>query len=207
MIDKYAHMINYVKEFLLLNDGDKKNKPFQSFRSRYRHTQRVLKWCERLRLECDDNVNEHILYVSAIFHDIGYANISEVDTSLPHAEKSARYFNDYCKVNNISFALEIENNIRFHSNKELLKSEDISIELKILMEADLLDETGALSILFDCMSAGERGLDKYEDAYERICKYSCRILNKNPMVTVGGIRIWKEKQELLKNFVDRKSVV
>ena len=96
----------------------------------------------------------------------------------------------------VSYIPIISNNISLHSNKSLLKQDDTPIELILLMEADLLDETGALSIVFDCMSSGERYSDSYEEAYKRICKFSCRIFKENPMVTPEAIKIWEEKKNL-----------
>jgi uncharacterized protein len=37
--------------------------------------------------------------------------------------------------------------VRSHSNKELMTLSDTPLELILLMEADLLDETGALSVV------------------------------------------------------------
>ena len=200
MTTDYDCMLEFVRKTFYTNGGDKKEKKYQSFRSRFSHTKRVLRWCERLSKECDVYINEYILFVSAIFHDIGYA-ILKNETLMPHAEASAQLFRNYCDTHEVPYSSIIENNISLHSNKDLLKNEDISIELVLLMEADLLDETGALSIMFDCMSSGERHLESYEEAYLRVCEFSCRILESNPMVTPGGIRIWKEKQELVRLFV------
>lgn len=200
MNHEFSCMLEFVRETLYTNGSDKKNKEFQTFRSRFNHTKRVLKWCERLKQECNIAVNEYVLYVSAIFHDIGYAKSND-DSLIPHAEASGYLFNEYCKEHNVLFSSDIEKNIRLHSNKELLRNQEISIELRLLMEADLLDETGALSIMFDCMSSGERHLESYEAAYNRICKFSCKILEDNPMVTLGGIKIWREKQEIVRSFV------
>ena len=85
--------------------------------------------------------------------------------------------------------------------KVWLKQDNTPIELVLLMEADLLDETGALSILFDCMSSGERHSDSYEAAYRQICRFSCQILRNDPMVTPEAVRIWEEKKQLVRMFV------
>jgi uncharacterized protein len=41
--------------------------------------------------------------------------------------------------------------VKNHSNKQLMTAKGTPLELILLMEADLLDETGALSIVWDCM--------------------------------------------------------
>ena len=200
MITDYEHMLDFVKKTLYNSGNDKNNVKYQSFRSRFDHTKRVLNWCRRLSREYIGSVNEYVLFVSAIFHDVGYA-VSNNDTKRPHAVASAELFKDYCNMYDVSFIPIISNNILLHSNKSLLKQDNTPIELILLMEADLLDETGALSIVFDCMSSGERHLDSYEAAYERICEFSCRIFEDNPMVTPEAIKIWEEKKELVKIFV------
>lgn len=200
MNTEHKQMLEFVKEKLYAGGKDITDGKYQSFRSRYGHTKRVLNWCKRLCGAYGGVVNEYVLYVSAIFHDVGYAASYE-ESDIPHAEASARIFEDYCSKHEVPFAAEISRNISLHSDKALLKREDTPIELILLMEADLLDETGALSIVFDCMTSGERRLDSYEAAYERIRRYSCMELEDAPMVTPEAIRIMKEKKELVKAFV------
>ncbi len=200
MIMDYDHMLEYVKDTLYSSGNDKPNREYQHFRSRFSHTKRVLSWCERLRRAYDGPVNECVLYVSAIFHDVGYA-VADDENAVPHAQASAELFREYCKTHDVSYIPIISENISLHSDKSLLKQADTPIELILLMEADLLDETGALSILFDCLSSGERHSDSYEAAYEHICKYSCRSFDDDPMVTPEAIRIWEGKKKLVRAFV------
>ncbi len=200
MITDYGNMLSFVKETLCNSGKDKAGQKYQSFRSRFSHTERVWSWCRRLSREYSGSVNEYVLFVSAIFHDVGYA-LSDDEAALPHAKASAQIFRDYCKTHDVSFVPIISENISLHSDKSLLKREDTPIELILLMEADLLDETGALSILFDCMTSGERHADSYEAAYEHIVMFSCRNMQAHPMVTPEAIRIWEEKQGLVKLFV------
>ncbi len=195
MTTDYNHMLNFVKETLYNIGNYKNNIKYQSFRSRFSHTKRVLNWCKRLIREYSGSVNEYVLFVSAIFHDVGYAILND-ETKLSHAEASAEIFKDYCSKYDVPFASIISDNISSHSDKTLLKQDSTPIELILLMEADLLDETGALSIVFDCMSSVS-----YEAAFEHICKFSCWILNENPMVTPEAVRVWEGKKELVKMFI------
>ncbi len=102
MITDYSHMLNYVKETLYNSGNDINNKEYQSFRSRFGHTKRVLNWCERLSRAYSGPVNEYVLFVSAIFHDVGYAIIND-EPALTHAEASAKLFKDYCSKYDVSF--------------------------------------------------------------------------------------------------------
>ena len=193
-------MLNFVKETLYNSGNDKKDIKYQSFRSRFSHTERVLNWCKRLSRAYSGSVTEYVLFVSARLHVVRYA-ISNDEAVLPHAEASADIFKNYCNIYDVSYIPIISDNISLHSNKSLLKQNGTPIELILLMEADLLDETGALSILFDCMSSGEHHSDSYEAAYKHIRKFSCRIFDDDPMVTPEAIRIWEGKKELVKMFV------
>ena len=89
MITDYNHMLNFVKE-TLYNSGNNKSKiKYQSFHSRFSHTKRVLNWCKKSSQAYSSSINEYVLFVSAIFHDVGYA-ISNDDNNPPHAEASVK---------------------------------------------------------------------------------------------------------------------
>lgn len=91
--------------------------------------------------------------------------------------------------------------IRNHSSKELLYEEMTPKELIILMEADLLDETGALSIIWDAMNEGSKPDSHYIDTYHHLINYSKREINENPMVTPVAKLIWENKKTLIDNFI------
>lgn len=80
-------------------------------------------------------------------------------------------------------------------------AEGTPLELIILMEADLLDETGPLSIVWDCMMEGAQEIQSFKKTYDHIINYSYKILNKNLMVTAKGKEYWESKQKLVHEFV------
>jgi uncharacterized protein len=82
-----------------------------------------------------------------------------------------------------------------------LEDEKTPLELVILMEADLLDETGALSVIWDCMAEGARGEQSYLNTYRHLEEFSGRILRKSPMKTDKAKEIWSGKQEFLREFL------
>ena len=59
--------------------------------------------------------------------------------------------------------------ILLHNDKDTEK--DLSLECKIVMDADLLDEVGALGIMWDCMATALDDEASYKRAYYRIKEY------------------------------------
>ena len=73
----------------------------------------------------------------------------------------------YRAVASESALIRICDTISAHSNKNL-PDHLLSLESRILMDADLLDETGAMAILFDCFFETESPAYDYVSAYNRI---------------------------------------
>lgn len=193
----FQQHLQYVKGYLLQNGGYYPPNPQYNFRSKYEHTLRVLKWCKVL-VEDIPMVNQEVLYTAAIFHDVGYGNGE--DKSL-HAEESARIFVEYAKEQNmdIAFAEQVTYLIKMHSNKELLNVPDEMPELVLLMEADLLDEEGALRVIWYCATKAIQGADSYFDIWDFIKMGSNKRLD-NPMVTPLAKKLWDQKINLVNQF-------
>jgi uncharacterized protein len=196
-------MFQFVKSYLENNDGEATKTGYFPFRKRSEHIERVFMWAERL-VDGVTYINKKAVLVSAIFHDIGYA--ISVDMS-KHAESSAVLCEQYLKENgyDIEFINFVIYLVRNHSNKELMKEGDTPLELILLMEADLLDETGALSIVWDCMMEGSQEIQTFDKTYNHIMNYSCNSLNINPMVTAKARVFWENKQNLMKEFINQLS--
>jgi uncharacterized protein len=204
MIDeKYVSMLNYVKNILEDNDSHatKLIKKFP-FRIRSEHIWRVYNWTKRLADANEyENLDKESLFTAAIFHDAGYA-ISQ--DSREHAKNSEIIFIKYSLENNLQKEKEdfIAYLVRNHSNKGLMDDENTPIELIILFEADILDETGTMSILWDCMAEGAKEKQSYTNTYEHIKANTLKILKGNPMKTKKGKEYWENKQNAVKKFVE-----
>ena len=196
----YQKYMDYVRDYLLSHNGDKSPNKGQGFRSRASHCERVYRLVRELSIDIKD-IHKDSLYIAAIFHDIGYC--FDIDNN-KHAERSAEIFKKYAVSNNLDKKLsnEIFKLINLHSDKELLKNDTISKELVILMEADLLDEEGAMGIVFDCMTEGALNPSCYEDSYYHMKKYSAAILNSYPMITDKAKEYWSKKQKVVSNFME-----
>lgn len=200
----YKSMIEFVKHKLELNGGEECDIGFFPFRIRSEHIRRVFLWAERLVSEIE-HINKEAVLVSAIFHDVGYGIDKD---SNQHAENGAKICKDYLLEKGFSIELVdfVTYLVRNHSKKDLMSMKDTPLELIILMEADLLDETGALSIVWDCMMEGSEQVQSFEKTYEHIKKYSAKIMTTNPMVTSKAKEFWKEKQKLVTEFITHLSL-
>ncbi|MEH2943287.1 HD domain-containing protein [Lachnospiraceae bacterium KK002] len=198
MNEKYMEYLVYVKEYLTRNHGIDSPNPRHPFRSRFQHTIRVLHWCFRLT-EGMEHVDKDALYTAAVFHDIGYMN----QDNNRHALRSGKAFHEYavCHHMDETFRDRVERLIYAHSNKELLKKKDTSLELILLMEADLLDEEGAMGIVWDCMAMGNIHATSYGAAYYHIMENSNKK-EVNPMVTEKARKFWEEKKRIVAEFAD-----
>lgn len=192
----YKEYLKYVKDYLTTHNGDVPPNHSMAFRSKYQHTLRVLGWVKRLA-EGRTDINIEVLYTAAIFHDIGNSD----EDRKAHAKRGADIFYEYGIKNkmDLSFIESVKNLISFHSFKELLKEKDIPIELILLMEADLLDEEGALRMVWYTLDKAVSGANSYEDIYEHIVMGNNKRL-MNPMVTEKAKYYWEEKQRLVETF-------
>lgn len=105
--------------------------------------------------------------MAVIFHDVGYTVLSE-----DHAKSNADICRKYLIDNHYDAKYdEVYEIIINHDNKELLHAQNTSIEQILMIEADNLDESGALSVLRDALAVGATPNVSYNTAYERIRKH------------------------------------
>ncbi len=194
--DKYVEYLKYVKEYLTKNQGIESPNPLHPFRSRFQHTIRVLHWCIRLT-EGVEGIDREALYTAAVFHDIGYTNRDNEN----HAKRSGDAFHEYAVSRQMEegFREKVEAMIYNHSDKELLQKLDTSREMVALLEADLLDEEGAMGIVWDCMVMGNVHASSYAKAYYHIMESSNKK-EPNRLVTEKGRKYWEEKKRLVSEF-------
>lgn len=198
----YQNMYEDVKRLLADNDGIATKIYHFPFRKRSEHIWRVFQWAKRLVDESCFNVSidKESLLVAALFHDVGYALSLE---GSQHADNSAVIFNNY--VSEKKLEMKNQNFISFlisnHSKKSLMNVTDTPLELIILMEADILDETGALSIVWDCMMEGGQTEQSFIKTYNHIKDYSYKTMENNPMKTNKAKEFWADKQYLMQEFI------
>ncbi|MDE7161688.1 MAG: HD domain-containing protein [Anaeroplasmataceae bacterium] len=194
----YEDMLEYVKHILIEHKGMRSHKPQLYFRNRFEHIKRVYGWAKRI-MEGVENCNEEIVLTAAIFHDCGYTNGAKSS----HAKLGANLFLDYAQAHEFEpeFTNTIYSMILKHSNKDLIKEKDTPIEMVVLLEADLIDEEGALGVVFDLLAEGYKVPDSYHSVFNEIMMHSAHILDQNYMVTPVAKRIWEEKKEFIRKFI------
>jgi putative nucleotidyltransferase with HDIG domain len=165
------NMLEFVMDFIESHDtiGTKLSTRFP-FRKLYGHCVRCAHWARRLAVaeEADVEVAE----VSALFHDIG----KSVDNTVEgHAEAGARICDDY--LASIAFEeskrrqiVGIVRNHIYHA-----RDKEDSLEARVESDADLLDETGAMTVLWDAMAEGAKPDCSFDSAFERIAAASLRL--------------------------------
>lgn len=155
----YTKIMEYVKAMTAQN-GRPANYPF---RSRYEHIMRVYRWA--IKLQAKEGGDLEIITLAALFHDIGW------EEGRPHEEVSAEMAVEYLVEQGYDEAKigRIGNIILRHNDKDT--EDDLSIECRVLMDADLLDEVGAMSVLWDSMATACEDESSYKKAYYRIKNY------------------------------------
>jgi uncharacterized protein len=170
--------------------------------SRFLHIERVYAWVIRIlsELSADITIHAEILKVAAIFHDVGYG-ITEGNDQ--HSEAGAIICEEYLrgKEYDSQFIKEVVYLVRNHSRKELLTDRNTPIELIVLMEADLMDDTAALGLVMDTMIVTKKRQPDFMKIYNHMLNYSVKEMKANPMVTEPSKRFWKEKQRLTEDFI------
>lgn len=202
----YEELFAYVKSELAAYDhhgGVSKNRIRYS---RFEHTERVYRWMLILAEDYASEIDMEALQIATIFHDIGYS-LNKEDMHY-HAQDGAVLCREY--LDSIGYPSEkadfICDLIARHSDKEALHSENSPLELVLLMEADLFDDTGAHGIVMDAWIQATKEDVSFESILEHIKKFSWKQMQVNPMRTEKARRIWEEKKELTNKFVESLTV-
>ena len=186
----YAEVIEFVRKQTAEN-GRPPNYPF---RSRFEHTMRVYRWAIKLQSKLGGDLD--IIVLAALLHDIGW------DEVRPHGEVGAEIAVDYLDSLGVDpeKIAKIGEIIMMHSDKDT--EAELSLECRIVMDADLLDEVGAVGVLWDAMATAQEDEASYKRAYYRI-KNFYRI-NKPKIKrckTDAGRVEYNKRMQLIEEFI------
>lgn len=201
----YQEMLDYVEQCLEEDSEYTQSGKNDIAYSRFEHTKRVLAWVKRLydMSKNKENLRYEDLIIATIFHDVG--RTIAVKTGESHAKAGVPITMDFLLKHEFpkeraEYICELVKN---HSDKERMKENNLDANLLMLMEADLLDDMGALGIVMDCMITEARNPEaKFTDCLDHIMRFTHRIQNDNPMVTDDARQLWDAKTKLVCDFTN-----
>ncbi len=186
----YANVIEFVRE-QISNNGRPSNYPF---RKRFEHTMRVYRWAIKLQAKVGGDLE--IIALAALLHDVGW------DDERDHGEVGAQIAVDY--LDSIGLDSEkisrIGEIIRIHEDKDT--TQELSLECQVVMDADLLDEVGAISVVWDSMATACEDEASYKRAYYRIKNFYKGNRPKIRRCKTEAARLeYSRRMKLLEDFI------
>lgn len=169
---------------------DNQNRRSQPFRNRFDHTMRVLKWAHRIqKLEGGDL---KIITLAVLFHDTGWSN------TFDHALVGAELAEKFLFANEVDPVLvdRVVSAVQTH-NKRIEPHESLPIENFIVMDADLLDELGITTLIWDAMATATEDNPGYVRALEKDLEYYERAKGKTTQLkTKAGMKFYNERMAI-----------
>jgi len=193
--------LQFVKDFIESQDAiaTKLSTRFP-FRRLYEHCVRCAHWARRIAVA--EGADVEIAEVSALFHDIGKC----VDNSVEgHAREGAKICDNY--LASIEFEKSkrerVVSIVRHHIYHA--RGEENSLEARVESDADLLDENGAMMVLWDAMAEGAKPDCSFDSAFDRIAKVSAKMNDSglDAFHTAAARKIAAERREFHRQFVNQ----
>lgn len=192
---QYENMLSFVQQQLASRTLSN-NELRYPFRDRFAHTLRVLRLA--LHIQEKEGGDREILAIAAIFHDVCKGVSSHAEAGAVLCDKYLRergYPTECCE--------RVYEAIRYHSHKADDAPSHIGLEAKILIDADTLDEVGALTVLWDGIATGMEPQPCYERVYERLLKELPKLQRQSAhLITEEGKRLYRERLTLVENFIE-----
>ena len=137
-----------------------------------------------------------IIALAVLLHDVGW------DEGIPHQNVSSQFAAEFMSRHAIpeDVAARVCNAVLLHNQRHIPR-EELRIEERIVMDADALDESGILTIVWDSLAAAEEdGNNGYRDVLDRI---AARREKPNPkrlhFKTDTGARLFEERKRALES--------
>ena len=205
---EFEEMAAFVRDFLAASveneeDGGRMRwYPWHSSEYRFNHIMNVVDLAERIAAA--EGANVDVVRVAALFHDIAKL---EADQEV-HAEEGARIARKYLETHGDfapSFVDQVCRAIAEHSYQGDLS--DLSLETRVLIEADLLDKAGANGVALMLLRMGYearthvdasemvgRVLDRSVDAAERVRSDTAESIAHQRLKRARWFREWLEEE-------------
>lgn len=162
----------------------------------YQHTLRTMNYADKILKK--EKADREVVLAALLLHDIGktitdqrhdivsYTLAKEILTRLEVDEKKRNKILD-C--------------ILFHSSKSI-NCLDLTIEQQIVMDADILDEIGVLTIVKYCVAKMNRNIDIYSILEGLELKYDAIEKEQIYVKTKHGLDLYIKKKKNLKSVID-----
>ncbi len=169
-------------------------RPNYPFRSRFRHTLRVLMWAERLQKLIGGDLE--VLTYSAILHDCAWNG--EENHAITSYNAASEFLNRFDLDE--EFKRKVLEGIRYHNQND---TEGLSLESYILMDADELDEVGALCLIWDTLGESYHNENvSYNSVVQRMKKYLPRLKeNVSSFHFEESLKIYQRKIAFMEQFI------
>ncbi len=155
----YSEVIEFVKK----TASEKKESDKYPFRNSYDHTMRVYRWAIRLQAKLGGDLD--VIVLAALLHDVGH------EDGRPDSEVSAEVAVEYLDSIGVAPELIVKVGEIIMMNADKDTDKDLSLECRIVMDADLLDDVGGIEIMRDAMVTACEDEASYKRAYYRIKEY------------------------------------
>ena len=181
----------------------------------WEHTQRVIHNAELL-MKDESDIDRDIVRISALMHDIARADEIAIKGKECHAKRGAEITDKILKLENVSDKTREKIVSCVGKHRYRSDNEPVTIEEKIVYDADKLDSVGAVGIGRAFLFAGRNGakLHNTEDealnsksyseedtAYREYLVKLRHIPEK--MKTEAGRKIAEERVKYMKNFFEK----
>jgi HD superfamily phosphodiesterase len=160
------------------------------FRNRVQHTLRVLNWANRI--QPNEGGDFAVIRLAVLFHDTGWSE------TINHAVVSASLAEDFLLENGVEITLvqRIVSAVKTHNLREI-PAQDLPLENRIVMDADLLDEVGVTALVWDAMAAAGESEPGYLKVLAKdIAFYLNARKRKIELKTVTGLVLYQERLDL-----------
>jgi uncharacterized protein len=162
----------------------------EPFRDRFEHTLRVLYWARRIQKYEGGSMD--VISLAVLFHDTGWSEV------INHSQVSASLAKKYLQEENVPAHIveRVVSAVKTHNLRDL-PGEELTIENKIVMDADLLDETGVTTLVWDAMAISQDRDASYLRVYEKDRGfYSQAMKLTGCLKTETGQKLYLERMEI-----------
>ncbi|OGN76204.1 MAG: hypothetical protein A2X25_08220 [Chloroflexi bacterium GWB2_49_20] len=168
----------------------KQDRRSQLYRDRYEHTLRVLNWAERIQKV--DGGEIAVVSLAVMFHDAGWSDTTN------HAVVSADLAEKFLNGMHVEPQVvdRIVSAVKTHNLRGIPK-EDLSLENRIVMDADLLDELGVTALVWDALATAGDANPGYVKVFEKDKKYYSSAAKKiSQLKTETGMKLYQERLKI-----------